>query len=216
MSLSDLSSEALTYIVTYGAFALGAILFLAAVGLPLPSTFLVLASGAFIQQGVLDLYSTPIVALVCVVLGDTCCYGIGRILRHPIQSRFGQSAAWQKAEDYFQKRGALAIYLTRWLVTPIAIPINLVAGSSGYGSRHFVAMATAGEFTWLAVYGTLGYLFGSQWEAVSDFISDFSGIFVGLIILAVGVFWLARWLHRSAKANDAVVEPRSQAEDAGS
>lgn len=213
MSLSDLGGEALTYIVTYGAFALGAILFLAALGLPLPSTFLVLASGAFIQQGVLDLYSTPIVALVCVVLGDTCCYGIGRVLRHPIEARFGQSAAWQKAEAYFQRRGALAIYLTRWLVTPLAIPINLVAGSSGYGSQHFVTMAAAGELTWLVVFGTLGYLFGSQWEALSDFISNFSGIFIGLIILGVGIFWLVRWLHRSAKANNAVVEARKIAED---
>lgn len=53
--------------------------------------------------------------------------------------------------------------------------------------------AAAGELTWLLVYGGLGYLFGSQWEAVSTFISDFSGLLVGLVILTGGVVW---WVRR--------------------
>lgn len=192
MNLSDLNDLLLTYIVTYGAFAVGGVLFTAALGLPLPSTLFVLASGAFIQQGVLDLYSTAIVALLAAVLGDTLSYGMGRLLRHPIQSRFGQSAAWRNAETYFNQRGALAIYLTRWLLTPIAVPINLVAGSSSYTAGHFVGFAAAGELTWLVGYGTLGYMFGSQWEVVSDFISDFSGVLIGLVIVGAGVYWLLR------------------------
>ena len=58
MSASDLSELALTYVVTYGAVALGLLVMLAAIGAPLPSTFLILASGAFVQQGVLEIYST--------------------------------------------------------------------------------------------------------------------------------------------------------------
>jgi membrane protein DedA with SNARE-associated domain len=201
MNISDLSNELLTYIVTYGAFAVGGVLLLAALGIPLPSTFFVLATGAFIQQGVLDLYSTAVVALVAVVLGDTLSYGMGRLLRRPILSRFGQSAAWRNAETYFNHRGGVAIYFTRWLLTPIAVPVNLVAGSSSYAVTHFVGMATAGELTWLVVYGTLGYTFGSQWEAVSDFISDFSGVLVGLVILGAGAYWLIRWYRNGQKNN---------------
>lgn len=202
MNISDLSNELLTYIVNYGAFAVGGVLLLAALGIPLPSTFFVLATGAFIQQGVLDLYSTAIVALVGAVLGDTLSYGIGRLLRRPILSRFGQSAAWRNAEAYFNHRGAVAIYLTRWLLTPIAVPVNLIAGSSSYAVTHFVGVAAAGELTWLAVYGTLGYMFGSQWEVVSDFISDFSGLLVGLVIVGAGAYWLIRWYRNSAPRNN--------------
>lgn len=206
MNISDLSNELLTYIVTYGAFAVGGVLLLAALGIPLPSTFFVLATGAFIQQGVLDLYSTAIVALVAAVLGDTLSYGMGRLLRRPILSRFGQSAAWRNAERYFNHRGAVAIYLTRWLLTPVAVPVNLIAGSSSYAITHFVGMAAAGELTWLAVYGTLGYMFGSQWEVVSDFISDFSGLLVGLVILGIGAYWLLRWYRNSAPRNNSSPE----------
>jgi membrane protein DedA with SNARE-associated domain len=192
MNLSDLNDLLLTYIVTYGAFAVGAVLLLGALGLPLPSTLFVLASGAFIQQGVLDPYPTILVALLAAVLGDTLSYGMGRLLHRPIHARFGQSDAWRNAESYFKQRGAWAIYLTRWLLTPIAVPINLIAGSSGYGAGHFVGLASAGELTWLISYGTLGYMFGSQWEAVSDFISDFSGVLVGLVLVGAGVYWLLR------------------------
>jgi membrane protein DedA with SNARE-associated domain len=192
MNLSDVNDLLLTFIVTYGAFAVGAVLLLAALGAPLPSTLFVLASGAFIQQGVLDLPTTALAALAGAVLGDTLSYGLGRILRRPILARFGQSALWRKAELYFNRRGAVAIYLSRWLLTPIAVPVNLVAGSSRYAGGHFVGFAAAGELTWLGLYGALGYTFGSQWEVVSSFVSDFSGLLVGLVILGIGAYWLVR------------------------
>ena len=50
-----------------------------------------------------------------------------------------------------------------------------------------------GELTWIVLYGGLGYLFGSQWELVSDFISSFGGLILGLMILGVGI-WL--WVRR--------------------
>jgi membrane protein DedA with SNARE-associated domain len=192
MNFSELSSDLLTIIVTYGAFALGAVVFLAAVGLPIPSTFFVLAGGAFIEQGVLSLPSTVIIVLVCAVLGDTTSYGIGRLLRHIVIARVGETAPWRSAEAYFQRRGALAIYLSRFLLTPIAVPINLVAGSSEYAATRFVGFAAAGELTWLALFGSLGYMFGSQWEYVSDLVSNLSGVLVGVVLLGGGVFWLTR------------------------
>lgn len=200
MSLAELSGEILTYIITYGAVALGLAIFLAALGVPFPSTVFVLASGAFVQQGVLDLPFTLAVALLFVVAGDTLSFGMGRLLRTVIQRRFGGLESWRNAEGYFQKRGGAAIYLTRFLLTPIAVPTNWIAGSSGYRPARFVAYAAAGELTWLLLYGGLGYLFGSQWEAVSAFISDFSGLLVGLVMVGVGLYW---WLRRERLRNGA-------------
>ncbi len=94
---------------------------LAALSVPFPSTVFVLASGAFIQQGVLDLPSTLAVALLFVVTGDTLSYGMGRLLRGFMQRRFGKMESWRNAEAYFERRGGVAIYLTRCLLTPIAV-----------------------------------------------------------------------------------------------
>jgi membrane protein DedA with SNARE-associated domain len=99
---------------------------------------------------------------------------------------------WQKAEAELSRRGGGSIYLTRWLLTPIAVPVNLVAGSTGYPFRRFLFFAVAGEVTWLLLYGTLGYLFSGQWEAISALISNFSGVLVGVAALGAGVYVLLR------------------------
>jgi membrane protein DedA with SNARE-associated domain len=48
------------------------------------------------------------------------------------------------------------------------------------------------------LYGGLGYAFGSQWELISNFISDFSGLLVGLVVLGVGIYLMFRWFRKSA------------------
>jgi membrane protein DedA with SNARE-associated domain len=191
-SVAELSDSLLSWIVIYGSGIIFLTLLLGAVGLPAPGTLVVLAAGAFVRQEVLDLPSALAFALVGVLLGDTLSYGMGRFARGPILNRFGDSAAWQNAEANFNRRGGLAVYLTRWLLTPLAIPTNLVAGSAGYPFMRFISFDLAGELTWLLLFGSLGYLFGSQFEAVSAFIGDFSGLLVGLVIVGAGAYFVLR------------------------
>jgi membrane protein DedA with SNARE-associated domain len=100
------------------------------------------------------------------------------------------SATWRQAQATFGRRGALAIFLTRFLLTPLALPTTLIAGSSHYTFQRFLALDTLGELVWIALYGGLGYLFAEQWEMVSDLASNLTGALLGLLVLAVGG-WLA-------------------------
>ncbi len=192
MTLSEISDLFLNWIVVYGPPVLALALFTGALGVPLPGTLFVIAAGAFVRQEVLSLVPTLSIGLVGVVLGDTLSFGIGRVARSWIDRRFAHTAAWQNAAGEFQKRGGVAVYLTRWLLTPIAVPVNLVAGTSGYSLWSFVGYDLAGELTWILLYGTLGYIFGSQWEAISTFVSDFSGVIVGVAALLIGAWLLLK------------------------
>lgn len=187
----DFNTQILTAILTYGGLALGVIVFLAAVGLPFPSSVVVVASGAFIQQGYLNFFPTLAFALLFVVIGDLLSYLMGLFGRR-LTRRWANSPNWQKAEVYFQKRGAAAVFLTRCLVTPLAVPTNLIAGGSKFPILRFMSMSVTGEFTWLIAYGGLGYAFGSQWEYISDLISNFSGLLAGIVLLVIGLVWLRR------------------------
>ncbi|HMQ54522.1 MAG TPA: DedA family protein [Anaerolineae bacterium] len=204
MSLSELSDQLLTWVITYGSPMFALTLFVGALGLPVPGTVLVMAAGGFVRQGVLDAPSTLGLGLAGAVTGDVISYSLGRFARGWLQGRFGHTESWQKASENIQRRGGIAIYLTRWLVTPLAIPTNLTAGSGGYPLWRFLSFDAAGELTWLLLYGGIGYAFGSQWEVVSDFVSDFSGVIVGVVALGAGLYIL---LRRNQKASVKVPQP---------
>jgi membrane-associated protein len=187
LNLTDLF---LTSLIVYGAPAFGLALLLGAIGVPLPGSLLVIAAGAFVRQGVLDGGLALILGLSGALLGDSLSYGLGRFAKRWVQARIGRVPAWRRAQTTFNRRGSLTIYLTRFLFTPLAIPVNLIAGGSGYTFPLFLAYAAAGEATWLGLYGGLGYTFGSQWELISQLVSDFSGVLIGIVALGTGIYFL--------------------------
>jgi membrane protein DedA with SNARE-associated domain len=184
-----MSDFLLTQVINYGAPLFGIILFLGAVGFPIGASVVLIAAGAFTQQGILNWLPTALLGLLGAVIGDTLSFSIGFYAKDWVDDRFGNSKAWRSAEEAFDARAGLAIYLTRFLVTALAIPTNLIAGGSGIKFRRFITYDTLGEFTWIVLYGGLGYFFGSQWELVSTFISNFGGFLLGVVILGIGI-WL--------------------------
>ncbi|MEW5958537.1 MAG: VTT domain-containing protein [Chloroflexota bacterium] len=192
MTEFNLTDLFLTGVITYGPPALGLALLLGALGIPVPGTLLVLAAGAFVRQGVVDLTTAAGLGLLGAVLGDSASFAMGRFAQGWVRRRFGGSPAWQSAQATFDRRGGLAIYLTRFLLTPLAIPTNLIAGGGDYAFWRFLTYDMAGEFTWIVLFGGLGYVFGNQWELISQFISDFSGLLLGLALLVAGLYFLFR------------------------
>ncbi|MBK8616609.1 MAG: VTT domain-containing protein [Anaerolineales bacterium] len=191
-----MSDFLLTQVINYGTPLIGLILFLGALGLPIGASVVVIAAGAFGQQGILDIPSAAFLGLIGVLLGDSLSFGMGYYAKDSVQRRFGQSPAWRSARASFQQRAGLAIFLTRWLITAVAIPTNLIAGSSGYKYTRFIAYDAAGEILWIGLYGGLGYLFGAQWELVYDFISNFGGLLLGLVVLGFGIKQAWNWQEK--------------------
>ena len=72
-------------------------------------------------------------------------------------------------------------------MTALAIPTNLIAGGSGYPFRRFMLYDTLGEIMWIVLYGGLGYIFGSQWETVNEFLSNFGGLALGVVFFIFGI-----------------------------
>lgn len=201
-----MSEFLLTQIINYGAPILGLIVFLGALGIPFPGTIIVIAVGAFCRQGFLSWPSTGLIALSCVVLGDCLSYAMGHYAREPVLRRFRGSDRWTQAEISFQRWGGMSVLLTRFLITGIAVPVNLIAGTSNFPFRRFLLYDLSGEAIWIFGYGGLGYLFGTQWEVVSAFLSNMGGLLWGLLILGAGIWLGIRWLRKNGTLKPKVPE----------
>ena len=127
---------------------------------------------------------------------------MGFYAREPVLRRFRGSDKWRQAENTFQRWGGMSILLTRFLITGIAVPVNLIAGTGNFPFRRFLLYDLSGEAIWIFGYGGLGYLFGTQWETVGAFLSNMSGLLLGLLILGVGI-WLGL---RRLRINTAIKE----------
>jgi membrane protein DedA with SNARE-associated domain len=199
-----MSDFLLTQIINFGAPLFGLALFLGALGVPLGASLLLIAAGAFTQQEILSWPVTALAGLTGAVLGDALSYGVGRFAKVKVEKRMGQSSAWKSAQIEFDKRGALAIFLTRFLITALAVPTNLIAGGSGFGFWRFLLYDFAGEFFWIVLYDGLGYLFGSEWETVSTFVTNFGWFLLGVVLLASGFVLMKR--HDKVRTKEIVPE----------
>jgi membrane protein DedA with SNARE-associated domain len=198
-----MSDFLLTQIINYGAPLIGMIVLVGAIGLPIPCTLLVIAAGAFARQGILPWPETAIIGLASVVIGDSIGYAMGFYAREMILQRFSGTQRWLQAEQAFQRWGPMSIFFSRFLVTAIAVPVNLLAGTANFPFRRFIAFDIAGEAVWIFAYGGLGYFFGSKWELAGDFVTDFGGFMLGLVLVLIGIRLGLRWF---AYYNDRKIE----------
>ncbi len=191
---------ALGSLEAYGPAALGLVLLLGALGVPVPATMVLLAAGAFVRQGAFELPLGVGMALAGAVGGDSYLmgrYGIRRML-----GRLERGVSWRKAEATFESQGDWSILLTRFLLTPLALPTNLIAGSDRYPFRRFVGLCTAGELVWVLFFGGLGYVFAESWPRVHDRIGSLGPWLVGGVVLTFGVYEICiycrgHWKHHA-------------------
>jgi len=194
-----MSDFLLTQIINYGAPIIGITLMLGAMGVPMPGTLTVVAAGAFSSQGILSWPVAALIGLVSAVIGDSISYAMGYYARGPVLKRFSGTSVWVQAEQSFRRWGGMSIFFSRFLVTAIAIPVNLLAGTGDFSYRRFIMFDIAGETIWILGFGGLGYLFSNEWELVGDFLSNFGGLMLGILILGLGIWLAIRWMKNSNK-----------------
>src|SRR5512140_1987635 len=108
-----MSDYLLTLVINYGSPFIALVVFLGALGFPVGASVLVIAAGAFSEQGILVWHTTALLALVGAILGDMLSFGLGYYSRDWVEAHFGKSPIWKSARDTFDQRAGLAIYLTR-------------------------------------------------------------------------------------------------------
>jgi membrane-associated protein len=181
----------LALVPTYGLWLLAAATFLSCLAIPIPASILMLAAGGFVAAGDLPLIGTLAAAVVGASTGDQLGYLAGRRGGARLLAWLGTRAApVEKARALLERRGSVAVFFSRWLVSALGPYVNLAAGAAGLSWARFTLWGVLGESVWTGLYVGLGYGFTGNLAAASDLAWTILG-FVGAAAVAIGLgYWL--------------------------
>ena len=135
-------------------------------GAPLPSSPLLLGAGALAKDGQMALPEILAVSIIASLLGHAAWFYAGRrrgasVLRLVCRISIEPDSCVRRTEDLFSRHGGRALVAAPW-VPGLAMIAPPLAGMSGMSWRRFLALDALGALLWAAVFGTLGYVFGTQ------------------------------------------------------
>lgn len=198
--LTAITDRFLAALLVYGYPVLAAVLFLGAVGLPVPAGAVAVIAGALALQGKMDAGVAAALATGAAVLGDAVGYAAGRLTSPAFIERRGRWIGYTPAvrlrvERVFARWGGPTLVLTRSLVSHVAVIASLIAGAGRYPLGSFLAWSTAGRALWTAAYFGLGYVVGTDFEASSGFLGSLSLLLIALALAAGCAALLTRTLR---------------------
>ncbi len=186
----------------YGLPILFGVLLIGCIGVPMPSSLLLMVSGALTEQGDMNLWLALALSAAAAVIGDNIGYAIGRWGgRHIRLSRFaGGEERLERAKMWLKRWEGAGIFFSRWLITPLGPVINITSGLTAYSWPRFLFYDVIGEALWVVLYILLGRFFSDRVLEMSELMGDFVWVFVGLLTIGVLGWVIARFLRSPAQA----------------
>lgn len=181
---------------------------------PIPGDLPVAFVGSLIAFNDITFFGCVLSASLGSLLGFFTMYGVGRFIGLRLYEERGGAARHKWVEltkkvfppeqfdvvnEQFSRFGYWLILANRFLTGSRAI-ISIAAGMSRLNivAVHLCAFASAISWNVLLVYG--GYLLGSNWEKLGDYISAY-GTLLTVVVLAVVVFLVARAMAKRRQSS---------------
>jgi membrane protein DedA with SNARE-associated domain len=201
------SAEHLTHLIAnYGYVAIGCIIALESMGLPLPGESALVAAALYASQHDQNIAAVVAAAATGAIVGDNVGYWIGREFGYRLLLRYGAaiglSTSKIKLGQYlFMRHGGKVVFFGRF-VAVLRVLAALLAGVNRMDWRRFLLANAAGAILWACVVGFAAYAFG---RAVLDVRGP---VGIGLIAIGVALIIAAVWVVRS---HEAEFEARAEA-----
>lgn len=187
----------------WGYYALFLMTFLetsAFLGLIAPGETVVVIAGFLAAQGILDLWHVLWVAALGALAGDHVGYLIGRrfgegfILAHG-ERVFIRREYLEDTRAFFERYGGKTIFVGRFIGWLRAFG-PVVAGTAHMSYPRFFFFDLYGTVLWALVFVLIGYLAGSSWALVKDYLGQVGVLAGALALLAVFGFVFLRRRRR--------------------
>jgi membrane protein DedA with SNARE-associated domain/rhodanese-related sulfurtransferase len=194
-------NETIDFLLTHGYSVLFAFVLAEQLGLPVPSTPVLLAAGALGGLGRLNLAIALPLAVLASLIGDSFWFYLGRtrgisILRLLCKISLEPESCVRKTKSAYSNQGA------RWLLFAKFVPgLNTLAppmaGMFNVGPWTFIALDAAGAGLWAGTFMLAGWLFRDQMELIASLMAKL-GFWLGAALIAVLVLYIVwKYVNRA-------------------
>ncbi|TFD03590.1 DedA family protein [Cryobacterium sp. TMT1-66-1] len=169
------------------------------VGLVVPGDTIVIVASTAVD-GPVEFITLVAAVIVGALAGESIGFALGHHFGPFIRgSRLGRRIGepnWIRAENYLDRRGGVAVFISRFLpVLHSLIPVTVGASHMRY--RTFMAWTVPACVIWSLAYVSVGSAAAGGYRELSGRLHFAGYLFVGVIALFVlAVFLIKKWLHR--------------------
>jgi membrane protein DedA with SNARE-associated domain len=197
---------ALQWITQHGYAGIFSLLAFGIVGLPVPDEWLLAFSGYLVFKRTLLFLPTLGSAFLGSACGITVSYLLGRVLDTYVLMKYGRifhltPKRLADVHSWFERRGRWTL-LVGYFIPGVRHLTGYVAGASELSFINFAAFAYTGAFLWAAIFITLGYVLGDEWDRVLGSLHQTKLLVVALAILAV-LAYAGYWYLRKKRLEHA-------------
>lgn len=164
------------------------------VGLVIPGDTVVLISSTAITN-LQEYVFMVVMVIVGSLTGETIGFFVGKFFGPKIRTSWlGRKLGphrWQQAENYIDRRGGIAVFLSRFLPILHSL-IPLTVGMTKMKYRTFIAWTAAACVIWTFVYVTLAAVLKDQYEAFAAKYEWAGFLFIGIVVAFIVVVSLIK------------------------
>jgi membrane protein DedA with SNARE-associated domain/rhodanese-related sulfurtransferase len=193
----------------HGYAILAAVVFLEAIGVPVPAAIALLISGGAVARGVLQIQNVLGIAVFAMLAGDTLMFLLGRytgwwLLGILCRVSLNPETCILRSADSFYRRGRTLLVIAKFIpgINTMAPPL---AGSMRMRLATFLRLDFAGAVLYAGSYFAVGYVFSGALDVVMRGY-DSAGRVVGWLVIALLIAYLLFriWLWAKGRAMTAV------------
>lgn len=186
-----MASWVMRMIHSAGSPAIALLMFIENVFPPIPSELIMPLAGYMVTRGQLSMAGIIVAGTVGSVLGALPLYYLGRKVGQKRMKELAERhGRWvtvspdeiDRAKGWFDRHGGMAVLFCR-LIPGVRSLISIPAGIDRMNLAAFLAYTTVGSAIWTALLAWLGYVLGSNFEKVGEYLDPVSWVVLGGLLV---------------------------------
>ena len=189
--------QAADFLIRHGYAVLFGWVLLEQMGLPIPAAPLLIAAGALVRAGKMNLTFAVALAFVAVILADLFWYSLGRyrggrILKLLCRISLEPDSCVRRTENLFVRRGVHALLVAKF-VPGLNTAAPSLAGIFRMPVRRFMVYDSLGALFWVVTVTSLGLMFSDQLEQIA---LRWGGWLVAVLAGSLAAYVLWKFIQR--------------------